>query len=57
MINYYFSIWIPNKTVCKTDFASPDTWEVIFPAGTIILISDYTVHRDPRHFPDPERLN
>jgi len=29
----------------------------IIPAGTNIFISNYTVHRDPRHFPDPEKFD
>ena len=28
----------------------------IIPAGTNIFMSVYTVHRDPRHFPDPEKF-
>jgi cytochrome P450 len=29
----------------------------IIPAGTNIIMSAYTVHRDPRHFPDPEKFD
>jgi cytochrome P450 len=29
----------------------------IIPAGTDIFMSVYTVHRDPRHFPDPEKFD
>jgi len=29
----------------------------IVPAGANILMSVYTVHRDPRHFPDPEKFD
>jgi cytochrome P450 len=29
----------------------------IIPAGTNIIMSAYTVHRDSRHFPDPERFD
>ena len=29
----------------------------IIPEGTNILMSVYTVHRDPRHFPDPDKFD
>jgi cytochrome P450 len=29
----------------------------IIPAGTNIFVSVYNVHRDPRHFPDPEKFD
>jgi cytochrome P450 len=29
----------------------------IIPAGTTIIISAYSVHRDPRHFPDPDKFD
>jgi cytochrome P450 len=29
----------------------------LFPKGTIFLISQYVMHRDPRYFPDPERFD
>jgi cytochrome P450 len=29
----------------------------IIPAGANIFMSVYTVHRDPRHFPDPEKFD
>jgi cytochrome P450 len=29
----------------------------IIPAGTNIIMSTYTVHRDPRHFSDPEKFD
>ena len=29
----------------------------IIPAGTNIFMSVYTIHRDPRHFPDPEKFD
>jgi len=29
----------------------------IIPAGTNIFVSVYTIHRDPRHFPDPEKFD
>ena len=29
----------------------------IIPAGTNILMSIYNLHRDPRHFPDPEKFD
>ena len=29
----------------------------IIPAGTNIFMSAYTVHRDPMHFPDPEKFD
>jgi cytochrome P450 len=29
----------------------------IIPAGTNIIMSAYTAHRDPRHFPDPEKFD
>jgi cytochrome P450 family 4 subfamily V len=29
----------------------------IIPAGTNIVISSYHTHRDPRHFPDPEKFD
>ena len=28
----------------------------ITPAGANIVMSAYSVHRDPRHFPDPEKI-
>jgi cytochrome P450 len=28
-----------------------------FPAGTMVLASQYLVHRDPRWWPEPERFN
>jgi len=29
----------------------------IIPAGANIIISAYTAHRDPKHFPDPEKFD
>ena len=29
----------------------------IIPAGTNIILSAYNAHRDPRHFPDPEKFD
>ena len=29
----------------------------IIPAGTNIIISAYNAHRDPRHYPDPEKFD
>jgi cytochrome P450 len=29
----------------------------IIPAGTNILILTYSLHRDPRHFPDPDKFD
>ena len=29
----------------------------IIPEGTNILMSGYNVHRDPRHFPDPDKFD
>jgi cytochrome P450 len=29
----------------------------IIPAGTNIFVSVYNVHRDPKHFPDPEKFD
>jgi cytochrome P450 len=37
-----------------------DDWEVgdyVLPAGSVVIMSQYTMHRDPRYFPDPSRFD
>jgi len=31
--------------------------EHILPAGSLVVVCQYAMHRDPRYFPDPERFN
>jgi cytochrome P450 len=38
----------------REDFALGEYW---LPAGTTVLMSQFVSHRDPRHFPEPERFD
>ncbi len=49
----YPPIWVLPRYLIK-DFA---TGCYVMPAGSIVIISQYLMHRDPRYFPDPSRFD
>jgi cytochrome P450 len=46
-------VWVaPRRAVVDTELGG-----VPVPAGAHVLVSQYVTHRDPTHFPDPERFD
>ncbi len=46
-------VWVaPRRAVVDTELGG-----VPVPAGAHVLVSQYVTHRDPAHFPDPERFD
>lgn len=53
VIRYYPPAWTVSRTAIEDDVI--DGYEV--PAGTNMMVSPYVIHRNPRYWPDPERLD
>jgi cytochrome P450 len=49
----YPPAWVLGRLVVK-DFQARD---YTIPAGSLVLLSQYVLHRDARYFPDPERFD
>ena len=53
VIRLYPPAWTVSRTAIEDDVI--DGYDV--PAGTNIMVSPYVIHRNPRYWPDPERLD
>jgi cytochrome P450 len=58
------------RVLCESMRLYPPTWRLVrravrdfpvggyvVPAGSLVVVSQYVMHRDPRFFPDPERFD
>lgn len=53
VIRYFPPAWTVSRTAIEDDII--DGYHV--PAGTNMMVSPYVIHRNPRYWPDPERLD
>jgi len=53
VMRLYPPAWTASRTAIEDDVI--DGYDV--PAGTNIMVSPYVIHRNPRYWPDPERLD
>ncbi|HZB44448.1 MAG TPA: cytochrome P450, partial [Pyrinomonadaceae bacterium] len=50
-------LYPPAWTVGRLAIADHEAGGYLIPKGSLVLLSQYVVHRDPRFFPDPERFD
>jgi cytochrome P450 len=53
ILRYYPPVWILTRRVTRDLPVSGGT----MPAGSILFVSQYVIHHDPRWYPDPERFD
>ncbi len=50
-------LYPPGWVIGRTSLSDYEVGGYIVPAGTVVLVSQYVMHRDPRYYPDPERFD
>lgn len=50
-------LYPPGWVIGRTALSDYEVGGYIVPAGTVVLVSQYVMHRDPRYYPDPERFD
>jgi cytochrome P450 len=50
-------LYPPGWVIGRTALSDYEVGGYVVPAGTVVLISQYVMHRDPRYYPDPERFD
>ncbi len=50
-------LYPPGWVIGRTALSDYEVGGYVVPAGTVVLISQYVMHRDPRFYPDPERFD
>ncbi|MDQ3327681.1 MAG: cytochrome P450 [Chloroflexota bacterium] len=49
-------LYPPGWVIGRTAVSEYEVGGYLVPAGTVVLVSQYVMHRDPRYYPDPERF-
>ncbi len=50
-------LYPPGWVIGRTVVSEYEVGGYLVPAGTVVLVSQYVMHRDPRYYPDPERFD